>query len=283
MIGTQSFNSLGQNPCLVLAHLMATCYGGTFTVDPLLVVGDSYSPPTKEKVQQANSCWCSTVILSLLSACGECQFGLSTSWTEWSQNCTGTVEISTFPNPVPVATRVPRWALLDITLANFWNATAAQIVGDTPEILQGAPIEPSSGSGSGTNTAAIAGGVTGGALAIAAVVGLVFAFWRRRRRWRAEQPSATPVVEGAPPPPLTSHLGQVHPASSYSHMSVSQTMSNGANDTIINSHQQGVLTSTSSVNAPVASYNEYLNGNNPTTNMQPLRLPVQGYHGLPTV
>ncbi|KAH9009361.1 hypothetical protein EDB83DRAFT_2416633 [Lactarius deliciosus] len=75
-----SFNSLDQNPCLVTAYLMATCYGGAFIVGPLLVVGDSYSSPTKEQVQEANSCWCSTVILSLISACGECQDGLSKSY-----------------------------------------------------------------------------------------------------------------------------------------------------------------------------------------------------------
>ncbi|KAH9018636.1 hypothetical protein EDB85DRAFT_603123 [Lactarius pseudohatsudake] len=74
-----SFNSLNQNPCLVSAHLMAKCYGSVFT---LLVVGDSYSSPTKEQVQEVNSCSCSTVILSLISTRGECQEGLSKSWTQ---------------------------------------------------------------------------------------------------------------------------------------------------------------------------------------------------------
>ncbi|KAH9026785.1 hypothetical protein EDB84DRAFT_334626 [Lactarius hengduanensis] len=125
-----SFNSLDQNPCLVTAYLMSLCYGDAgFNVNPLVGVGDSYLPPTQEQLQKGSSCWCSTVILSLLSACSECQKGLSTPWTQFSQNCPGIIEPSTFSHPVPAGTRVPQWALLDITRANIWNATAAQIVG----------------------------------------------------------------------------------------------------------------------------------------------------------
>ncbi|KAI9429284.1 hypothetical protein H4582DRAFT_311035 [Lactarius indigo] len=47
------------------------------------------------------------------------------------------MEFSTFPDPVPPGTRVPQWALLDITHANFWNAGTAQLVGDFPEIFPG--------------------------------------------------------------------------------------------------------------------------------------------------
>ncbi|KAH9169385.1 hypothetical protein EDB89DRAFT_1483303 [Lactarius sanguifluus] len=57
------------------------------------------------------------------------------SWFRWSdylQNCTSTMEPSTFPNPVPAGTRVPQWALLDTTGANFWSAGTAQLVGDSP-------------------------------------------------------------------------------------------------------------------------------------------------------
>ncbi|KAH9028996.1 hypothetical protein EDB85DRAFT_2147608 [Lactarius pseudohatsudake] len=61
------------------------------------------------------------------------------------------------PQAVPAGTRVPQWTLLDITRANIWNATAARIVGDTPEVLPGVLINTSSGSG--PNTGAIAGGV----------------------------------------------------------------------------------------------------------------------------
>ncbi|KAH9018638.1 hypothetical protein EDB85DRAFT_2011514 [Lactarius pseudohatsudake] len=191
---------------------MATCYyRGDFTLGPLLFVGDSYPPPTKEQVLGVESCFCSTVMLSLLSACSECQEGLSTSWTEYSQNCVGTIEPSTFSHLVPAGTRVPQWALLDITRANIWNATAARIVGDSPEVRPGKLIKPSSGRG--PNTGAIAGGVAGGVIAIVVIAGLMFAFWRRRRR--AQEPSPTSVVDDAPPPPSASQMGQFCPAPSH--------------------------------------------------------------------
>ncbi|KAH9015342.1 hypothetical protein EDB85DRAFT_1898786 [Lactarius pseudohatsudake] len=228
-----SFNSLDQNPCLVSAHLMATCYyRGDFTLGPLLFVGDSYPPPTKEQVLGVESCFCSTVMLSLLSACSECQEGLSTSWTEYSQNCVGTIEPSTFSHLVPAGTRVPQWALLDITFllpqrANIWNATAARIVGDSPEVRPGKLIKPSSGRG--PNTGAIAGGVAGGVIAIVVIAGLMFAFWRRRRR--AQEPSPTSVVDDAPPPPSASQMGQFCPAPSHDTPVRPQTILNDPDDT----------------------------------------------------
>ncbi|KAH9052378.1 hypothetical protein EDB87DRAFT_504284 [Lactarius vividus] len=268
-----SSNSLGQNPCLVTAHLMSTCYSGGFTVDPLLVVGDSYLPPTQEQVQKGGSCWCSTVILSLLSACGECQQGLSIPWTEFSQNCPGSIKPSTFPYTVPAGTRVPQWALLDITRANIWNATSARIVGDTPEILTGGTIAPHP-QGSKSNTGAIAGGAAGGVVAIAAIAGLVFIFWRRQRRANV-LPAVHDVSSPFPPSPLT----PVRPASSYIHTQGSPiTLYDPSNPSTYPQVQEHVH-STPNVNVPV-SYDGYSNGSSPN-NMQPLH--TQGYHGLPTV
>ncbi|KAH9038687.1 hypothetical protein EDB83DRAFT_1731508 [Lactarius deliciosus] len=278
-----SFNSLDQDPCLVSAYLMSLCYGNAgFTVNPLVGVGDSYLPPTQEQVQIASSCWCSTVILSLLSACGECQKGLSIPWTEFSQNCPGMIEPSTFSHPVPTGTRVPQWALLDITRANIWNATAAQIVGDTPEILSGGLIGPSAPSPSRkSNTAAIAGGVAGGVVAIAAIAGLAFVFWRRQQR--AKAPPAASLVNDVPPPLLPSPMTQVHPASSPSYADYTEgsrmSLYDPNNPNTYPQLQEHIQASTPSVNVPV-SYDGYSNGSSPT-NMQPLR--PQGYHGLPTV
>ncbi|KAH9054917.1 hypothetical protein EDB87DRAFT_1361206 [Lactarius vividus] len=326
-----SFNSLGQNPCLVSAYLMATCYGGAFTVNPLLGVGDWYWSPTKEEAHKANFCWCNTVIFSLVTACSGCQEGLSRSWTEYSRNCTGTLEPSTFPNPVPVGTRVPQWTLLDVTRTNLWDATAARSVGDTPEILPGAligtsvssSVSPTSStvsslpasaspvsttSGSGPNAGAIAGGVAGGVIAMAAVAGLVFSVWRKRRH--AQEPSAAFVVKDAPPSPSSSEMGQappapsyrpivvpqtsqVHPAPSYEpvhmaagsqvhtvpsygHMPVPQTVPNDLNNTTTYPQHQGTTASTPPVHV---SYTWYLGANDPA-NMQPLR--PQGDHGPPT-
>ncbi|KAH9052372.1 hypothetical protein EDB87DRAFT_503959 [Lactarius vividus] len=176
--------------------------------------------PTIE--QGANLCFCSTVAYNLLSACSVCQGGDLRTWSDYSHNCTKTMDPSTFPNPVPPEVRVPQWALRDVTLVNLWDATTAFTMGgrplflygfrltdrlssDTPEILPGeligtspsssisptsstsssAPASTSSGStssGSGSNAGAIAGGVAGGVVGIAAIVGLLFVIRRRQQR-----------------------------------------------------------------------------------------------------
>ncbi|KAH9161228.1 hypothetical protein EDB89DRAFT_754399 [Lactarius sanguifluus] len=136
-----SFNSLGQNPCKVTAYMMSTCYRGVFTVNPLSLGDIAYAGPSREEVRDAGSCWCNSVAFSLISACSECQGAQSLLWSEYYQNCTRILEPSTFPNPVPAGTRVPQWALVDITLANFWSASTAQLVGDTPEIFPGERID----------------------------------------------------------------------------------------------------------------------------------------------
>ncbi|KAH9054916.1 hypothetical protein EDB87DRAFT_1361132 [Lactarius vividus] len=124
-----SFNSLDQNPCGVTAYMMSTCYHGGFAMNPLGLGDIAYAGPSREDVRDAGPCWCNTVAFSLISACSECQGGQSLLWSEYYLNCTRILEPSTFPNPVPAGTRVPQWALLDITLANFWSASTAQLVG----------------------------------------------------------------------------------------------------------------------------------------------------------
>ncbi|KAH8977665.1 hypothetical protein EDB92DRAFT_1822130 [Lactarius akahatsu] len=160
---------------------------------------------------------------------------------------------------------------------------------DSPEVRPGKLVKPSSGRG--LNTGAIAGGVAGGVIAIVVIAGLMFAFWRRRRR--AQEPSPTSVVDDAPPPPSASQMGQTMlnmccPLSVLFCVLISfwwwlRCEQDPDDTTMYPQRQEGVLTSTPNENAPgVVSYNGYLNGNDPT-NIQPLRLPVQGYHGIPTV
>ena len=93
-IGTQSFNSLGQNPCTVVAYLMETCYGvGNYQNSGVWSAPSHVSPPVgydtstlglwvnaylgpdPEQVQQGGACWCNTVAYSLISACSECHGG----------------------------------------------------------------------------------------------------------------------------------------------------------------------------------------------------------------
>ncbi|KAH9017358.1 hypothetical protein EDB83DRAFT_2321086 [Lactarius deliciosus] len=159
--------------------------------------------------------------------------------------------------------------------ANIWNATAAQIVGgflsDRPSPRHSRnpfrgtdrPVSPSPSRKS--NTAAIAGGVAGGVVAIAAIAGLA--------QQRAKAPPAASLVNDVPPPLLPSPMTQVHPASSPSYADYTE----GSRMSLY--LQEHIQASTPSVNVPV-SYDGYSNGSSPT-NMQPLR--PQGYHGLPTV
>ncbi|KAH9028993.1 hypothetical protein EDB85DRAFT_1892267 [Lactarius pseudohatsudake] len=145
-----------------------------FAVNPLGLGDTAYAGPSREEVRDAGSCWCNTVAFSLISACSECQGGQSLLWSEYYQNCARILEPSTFPNPVPAGTRVPQWALVDITLANDWSPSTAQLVGGKQLSLFSLRIsfptvpEPSlTSSGSGLNKGASAGGVIRGVIAIA--------------------------------------------------------------------------------------------------------------------
>ncbi|KAH9026641.1 hypothetical protein EDB84DRAFT_335745 [Lactarius hengduanensis] len=201
-----SFNSLGQNMCTIAAFLMSTCNGGAFTINALQP-GYSYMGPSSD-VDDANPCKCNTVTYNLISACDACQGSVWTTWSEYSFNCTSTLPPSVFPNPVPLGTSVPQWALVDNTFENLWNATKAYIAGVTPELGPGSLISASttgsvsptssasqsrassssSSSESGPNIAAIAGGVAGGVVVLATIGAILFYFLRRR--WRSQVPSA---------------------------------------------------------------------------------------------
>jgi len=224
-----SFNSLNQNACTVAAYLMSTCNGGSFTINALRP-GYSYVGPTV--ADGTNLCKCNTVAYSLLSACDACQGAVWTSWSLFSSNCTTTLPPSSFPNPIPSGTRVPQWALIDVTTENNWNANKSYAVGDTPERAAGAILGPSGAtvSASGTristtpsasslsglswstanptptptpksnsNIGAIVGGVVGG-VAVIALAAIAIVFFLRRRSSDAPAPAAPPIVGAFQPP-----------------------------------------------------------------------------------
>ncbi|KAI9444360.1 hypothetical protein BJY52DRAFT_1316680, partial [Lactarius psammicola] len=265
-----SYNSIGQDPCTIVAYLMATCYDGSNMFFKLLGALPVYSPPIEFSLEPVlvspNPCDCSTVSFNLLSACTNWLiFGLGPEWR---------IPARRFPNKVPPQTRVPQWALQDTTIENRWDATEAFTIGDSPEIPPGKKVGPSE---SGSNTGAIVGGVVGGVVAVAATAGLVFIFRRRRRHARAQL--ATSVVNDASPPPSASQMTHVPTMPSYGHTSDSLRGSyyDPDNPSTYPEHQ-GVPTSTSDMNPSVVSHNEHLNGNN-IASMQTSR--PQGYHGLP--
>ncbi|KAG7447980.1 uncharacterized protein BT62DRAFT_746093 [Guyanagaster necrorhizus] len=84
-----SFNSLNQSPCMVAAYLGGVCNSGNFTVTPLSE-GQLYAGPTLE---QANSCRCSSVFYSLISACALCQGRTYERWSLFDLNCTDSVNV----------------------------------------------------------------------------------------------------------------------------------------------------------------------------------------------
>jgi len=173
--------------------MLATCFSGTYTLDPL-PSGYTYSGP-----YHANKCDCSTVVYSLISACVACQGDDPSSWSTYVTNCTSTTTMppSQFPNPVPPGIRVPHWAILDVTNENHWNANKSYAAGDTPEYGPGAifgasGVYTSSASASptpsqlapshsGGHGGAIAGGVIGG-IAIISIISLAAIFYLRRGR-----------------------------------------------------------------------------------------------------
>ncbi|KAI9462907.1 hypothetical protein BJY52DRAFT_1255950 [Lactarius psammicola] len=195
---------LNDTPFWVLSLIDPHIYT-VFAIAPL-PQGSLYRGPDAGR---GNLCVCNTVVYSLVSACGACQG--SSQWIQWSQwilNCTTVSTAGTYPNSIPAGTRVPRWAYLDVSTADSWDATAAQSAGDSPEGTQtvsstsstSAPSSSTSPSSSSnknsSSTGAIAGGVVGGVVAATLLVGLIV-WYTRRRRWRAvARPS--PFMTDAP-------------------------------------------------------------------------------------
>ncbi|KAH9992128.1 hypothetical protein BJV77DRAFT_453678 [Russula vinacea] len=309
-----TFNSIDQNACTVAAYLMSTCNGGSFTVNPLLP-GYSYTGPSG--VDDSNLCKCNTVSYSLISACDACQGAAWITWSEYVFNCTKVLPPSTFPNPVPAGTRVPQWALLDVTAENNWNSNKSYAVGDSPELAPGAvlasgatvsasttgPVSPhstvpdkfSSGTpapthtGSSTNVGAIAGGVVGGVVAISIAAAAIVFFFMRRQRPQAPS-AAVPGVGPYQQPmdeiqrPLTDYETYTSsvPASSLPGTPIVPMRLYDPSDPTTYPGYQGPPQSPATPEGPVPSH---IGTTNSLATMQTsLSHPgPQGYHGLPTV
>ncbi|KAF8491379.1 hypothetical protein F5888DRAFT_1061729 [Russula emetica] len=182
-----SFNSLGQNPCAVTAHLQSVCNNGEFSV-PSLIPGDVYSAPSDSKELP---CVCSTVVYSLVSACGACQNSFWLTWNAWTVNCSAVDPPSTFSKTIPNGTKVPAWAFLDVT-GGTWNPVLSYQVGDSPEVSGGTSASKYNDHHS-NKTAAIVGGVLGGIVFI--VLTIVLMLWRQRiKRRRATRAAAASIL-----------------------------------------------------------------------------------------
>ncbi|KAI6005670.1 hypothetical protein EDD15DRAFT_661020 [Pisolithus albus] len=222
-------NSKNQNPCLIAAYVQGACSGGQFTVDPL-AVNTHYVGPY---VDEANACECNTVTYSLVSACAICQNRTYIAWSSWATNCS--TVYTGYPENVPSGTAIPQWAYQDVSSTDDFNATLAELTGDSPEstaavsqstatslptsttstsaIASVTPApslsttpSPQSASKS-SNTGAIVGGAVGGVVGLAAIVGLATWLFLRHRR----KASAPDAMDGGVPPPGT---GSMYMASS---------------------------------------------------------------------
>ncbi|KAF8261133.1 hypothetical protein EI94DRAFT_1746649 [Lactarius quietus] len=229
-----TFNSLQQNPCLVMAYLIGASNNGTFVI-PALKQGASYPAPSNG----GGSCYCNTVAYNLFSACDACQGSSWMPYSQWASNCSINATAGTFPEPVPADTRVPRWAYNNSTDGDNWNMSLAQFVGDSPEVTGTFSIIPTSTrtatpstsssphstssspystSSSSLNTSSssistphqtsktgvIAGGVVAGTIGAALITGVVLWFAFRRQRVRCvtvmgekELPPLQPLAEEA--------------------------------------------------------------------------------------
>ncbi|KAH8979745.1 hypothetical protein EDB92DRAFT_1820817 [Lactarius akahatsu] len=275
--------------------------GQVFTIDELQP-GNSYTGS-----DSVDDCQCNIVTYNLLSVCDACQGAYWSNWSDYSLDCTSGLSPFKFPNPVPPGTRVPQWALLDSTVrspictfpkpslagAPFFRSREIGIPPRLfPEIEPGSFIStPASGSEifapsdpppedlsplpseseSGPNTGAIAGGISGGVVALAALGALLFYFLRKRQRSRA--PSA--MFDGWTPP-----MNQEHPPQSVPKKPAAPMRLYDPNDPRTFPKYQRVPTPAQDVHDPVLPNDGSPNGNT-LTKVQ--AAPTPGYHGLPIV
>jgi len=137
-------NSVEQTPCAVAAALQGVCNSGAFVI-PSLDLNDSYIGPTGPD-DASDTCKCSTVVYSLMSACSACQGGLWFNWKTFSDNCDNVDAPGTFSKGIPEGTLVPEWAFLDVTQSQYWNPVLSYQVGDNVEVgsnQTGALVRPS--------------------------------------------------------------------------------------------------------------------------------------------
>ncbi|KAH9952298.1 hypothetical protein BGW80DRAFT_1260935 [Lactifluus volemus] len=201
-----SFNSLGQNPCIVAAYLQGACDNGVYTI-PKLNPGDSYTGPSGP-ADASDLCKCNTVVYSLMSACDACQGARWFPWATFSANCTAVDPLTTFSNVIPTGTAVPEWAFLNISTKGTWDPVLAYQVGDAIELDPGAtgvleiPPTPtttrtvvpglSTHHNRTSKIGAVIGGLIGGVIAVAAALALFL--WRARVKRRKATRAAAAVI-----------------------------------------------------------------------------------------
>jgi len=119
-------NSLGQSPCLVDAFVEGACHSDEQWSVPAAQGPSSIYPGPS--VQSANTCGCSSVAFSLLSACAFCQGASLNSWSNFIANCSAEdITNPGYPHAIPSGTTISSWAfaLVD-TDADKWDPANAK-------------------------------------------------------------------------------------------------------------------------------------------------------------
>jgi len=197
-----AFNSQKQSPCAVASTLLAVCTGSY----AVYALPEQYQYDGPDTPQDANPCWCNTVVYSLLAECGLCQNRTISSWSVWETNC-ASVSIDSFPLPLPAGLHVPGWAYLDVKASDMFNESLAEASANTTTESTAVPQPSRTSSASTASTSstaaaesttaaassdassavnekrsnAIGGGIVGGLFGLILVCGLGYWIHRRRR------------------------------------------------------------------------------------------------------
>jgi len=195
-----AFNSLGQSPCDIASALANVCVGTGFALQAL-PPNFVYLGPDQAN---ANSCRCSTVYYSLLSACAVCQDANFITWSQYKPNCT-VVYDEVFLDPIPSNVKVPHYAYLDVVTSDTFNISLAKSATGPESTTLPSPTgsipSPTTASqpAKKSHAGAIAGGVIGGLVGLALIAGLAFWFLRRRRASAAPSATYDPVMTSQTP------------------------------------------------------------------------------------
>jgi len=149
--------------------------------------GYVYVGPTQAT---ANSCRCSSVYYSLVSACGYCQGRSFIRWSLYNANCS-TVYVAVYNQDIPVGVKVPAYAYQNVSILDTFNVTLAQSMGGiessrSPSATSSSAAVSSTSSGS-NNIPAIVGGVIGGVAFLGILAILIVFFLLRSKRKRKSQ------------------------------------------------------------------------------------------------
>ncbi|PVG02414.1 hypothetical protein CPB86DRAFT_780355 [Serendipita vermifera] len=162
-----ALNQAQQSPCLVAAYLGHQCSPDSpFNVPPISQ-NQQYLPPTG---QQINSCQCSSVYYSLLSACAMCQGSSLDTFTVWTQGCPqANISMGTYPLATPSGTVIPPWAYLPLSGASFDLIAAGRNATGDADFGRDSPA---------LSTAAIVGLTLGSVAALLLVIAAIWLYCR---------------------------------------------------------------------------------------------------------